>query len=339
MKTIIIHHRSNHHAKHSGYDQLVDYVVSDKISGTQYLVPYKIAKFIADKTNKSYGIYNSNSLYKDLKLVFKLFNFSTKKKVIHYLNAERDIRLVTFLKPFLNKTKVCATFHKPPSVLSEQIINKKNLSKLDGAIAVGKNQVDYLKDKYGFTKVKYIPHGIDINFFIPNDDCNKEKSILFVGQHLRDFDKFNAVVNLLEDKNIKVNVALRDDFKDKIRPSKLTTIYSSLSDDELVALYQTSTLLFLPLLDSTACNSILEAMASGLPIITSNVGGNSEYLKGTDSVLLNNESAEEILEIIVKIINDRSLQKRMSTSVRNKALDYDWKVIAKQVEEFYNKLH
>lgn len=339
MKTIIINHRSNHHAKHSGYDQLGDYVTSDKISGKQHLVPYKIAKYIAGKTNKSFGIYNSNSFYKDLKLAFKLLNFNPKKKVIHYLNAERDIRLAIRLKPYLKNTKICATFHKPPNVLHNQIKDFRLLKQLDGAIAVGDNQLSFLKDSLGLKNVVYIPHGIDVNFFIPKHDDNAEKSILFVGQHLRDFNTFNSIVSLMENKNIKVNVALREDFKTKIKPSKIVTIYTNLSDVELLQLYQKSTLLFLPLLDSTACNSILEAMACGLPIITSNVGGNSSYLKETDSVLLNNESAEDILDIITQIINDKSLQKKMGDSVRKKALNYDWKEVSKQIEVFYNQLH
>lgn len=338
MNTIIIHHRSKHHAQHSGYDQLVDYVSSTEISGKQSVVPYKLAKYFSRSVSSVYGIYDSSSFYKDFKLFFKLFRYNSEKRVIHYLNAERDIRLAMLLKPFLKNTRICATFHKPPSVLIHEIQNFKVLKKLDGAIAVGENQLDFLQNHLGINHVAYIPHGVDTQFFIPSTTTQQNtKSILFVGQHLRDFDQFNAVINALETRkiNVTVDVVLREDFRSKIKPSKLVAIHTQLTDNELLDIYQKATLLFLPLLDSTACNSILEAMACGLPIISSNVGGNSMYLEGTEAILLDLQSTAYILNKIDLIVNDEDLQKRMGDSVRKKALDYDWKVIAKQVEDFY----
>jgi len=58
-----------------------------------------------------------------------------------------------------------------------------------------------------------------------------------------------------------------------------TRWHSELTAEELRSLYQDATLLFLPLIDATANNSIVEALACGLPIISSAVGGIPAYVQ------------------------------------------------------------
>src|SRR5690606_19441014 len=114
--------------------------------------------------------------------------------IVHFLNGERDIRYLGFFKRRFPNTKFCATFHKPPNILKQSIPNPAALQKLDGAIVVGENQVDFLKNWLQLEHVVYIPHGVDSKFFIPDPTIQKDNSLLFVGQHLRDFETFNETV-------------------------------------------------------------------------------------------------------------------------------------------------
>ena len=58
-------------------------------------------------------------------------------------------------------------------------------------------KLSFIKNDLKIKNVKCIPHGIDTEYFCPNKLIeNKKKnvhSILFVGQHLRDFELFNSI--------------------------------------------------------------------------------------------------------------------------------------------------
>ncbi|WP_223549277.1 glycosyltransferase family 4 protein [Aestuariivivens sp. NBU2969] len=340
MKRLLVHHRSQHHASISGYDRLVGYIDGQLISGQQFILPYRMAKFIAQSHNQNKGIYNSSSVYKDIHLFKALFPFFNNDDVIHYLHGERDIRSIFKMKFLLKQSVVCATFHKPPEILKTQIPNPKVLKKLNGAIAVGQNQVDFLKEWLGLKTVEYIPHGVDVNFFKPGGIEKRNNRLLFVGQHLRDFEALNFCAPVLTNKikDLKIDVVLRKDFYDKVNEHEVITMHSNIDDAKLKGLYQKADLLFLPLLDVTACNSILEAMACGLPIITTNVGGNTDYLANTENVMVSKNNHEQLIEQTTMLLKDEEMLLKMGKSSREKALEYSWESIGKRVLNYYKKL-
>ena len=338
MEINAIYHRSPHHAQNSGYNRLLDYLPAHQIPSKKSAIPYRLAKFISNFTHQDYGIYDSTSIYKDMELFQKLFTSRREHCIVHYLNAERDIRFALKYKSLFKSTSFCGTFHKPPHVLKEQIKHLSYLKKMDGAIAVGINQVDFLKEWLSIDSVAYIPHGIDVEFFEPSFSQKNAHTLLFVGQHLRDFETFNKCIPIIAQrvKNLVVNVIIRKDYYVKIKPHTSITLFSDLDDTQLKKQYQDASILFLPLLDATACNSILEAMACGLPIVTNDVGGVSEYLKNTENVLVPKNDFDSLIEATVNALGDYSNLLAMSETSRAKSLDYDWNVVANQVTEFYN---
>lgn len=339
MNIFLIHHRSPHHANNSGYGRLMDYTDAKVIYGNTKF-PFRIAKILAGFHSQSMGNYNVGSVLKAIELYQLLKKHKGQKNIVHFLNGERDVRHLGFFKRNFPNTKFCATFHKPSEVLNQTIPNPKALQKLDAAIAVGTNQVDFLKNWLQLENVAYIPHGIDTEFFGPNTSVKENNSLLFVGQHLRDFDTFNKTVPKLAAAiaNLQIRVVIHPAYSSKIEPHSCVDILSDVNDEQLRTLYQQATLLYLPMLDSTACNSLLEAMACGLPIITTNVGGNANYLKNTSNILVESGNVDGFINETIALLQDELRLTNMGISSREKAIEMDWVNLLKDVNQFYQKM-
>ncbi|MBU7591450.1 glycosyltransferase family 4 protein [Metabacillus halosaccharovorans] len=83
-----------------------------------------------------------------------------------------------------------------------------------------------------------------------------------------------------------------------------------------------------------------EAMAAGLPIVTTARGGNAEVISLNDNGLVveNPENPSDFVEKISQILSDRSLMKRMGEKGREYALSlYQWDRVASNILEVWRK--
>ncbi len=83
--------------------------------------------------------------------------------------------------------------------------------------------------------------------------------------------------------------------------------------------------------------AILEALAAGLPVVATNVGGNPELVRdGENGFIVASEDAIAMGEAVLKVLSDSSLSAKMAENNRQKALrEFDIRKMCREYEELY----
>jgi len=84
-------------------------------------------------------------------------------------------------------------------------------------------------------------------------------------------------------------------------------------------------------------NAMLEAMASGLPIIAARCEGTEELIAG-NGLVIENATAEEIAKAIKILIDDRQLRNQMSIAAIQQAQQFTWELIAEKYLNLYERV-
>ena len=82
--------------------------------------------------------------------------------------------------------------------------------------------------------------------------------------------------------------------------------------------------------------TIMEAMAAGLPIIATKVGGNSYLIReGENGLLVEEKNSNELARAMIKLINDENLRQKMREKNLEDIKEKDWPIITKQITNLY----
>ncbi|WP_246062559.1 glycosyltransferase [Mesohalobacter halotolerans] len=74
--------------------------------------------------------------------------------------------------------------------------------------------------------------------------------------------------------------------------------------------------------------SVIEAMALGLPVVTTNVGGLPYLLENKkEALLVNPNNEEEMTHAILKLFDNHNLAQLLSQNGRKLAETFDWEVV------------
>ncbi|MFH1509275.1 MAG: glycosyltransferase family 4 protein [bacterium] len=93
----------------------------------------------------------------------------------------------------------------------------------------------------------------------------------------------------------------------------------------------------LPSKNEGMSNSLLEAMASGLAIITSNTGGAKEIIKD-NGIILSNRSVDAVYKSMKSICEDNKYLKKLKIASRKKAEELSWSNMANKYMTVYRSI-
>jgi phosphatidylinositol alpha-mannosyltransferase len=81
---------------------------------------------------------------------------------------------------------------------------------------------------------------------------------------------------------------------------------------------------------------LIEAMASGIPVVASRITGYDEVIQdGETGILCPPNDPGALAESLIRVLTDAALRRRLKTSGRARAELHDWSLVAAEIEEYY----
>jgi len=111
------------------------------------------------------------------------------------------------------------------------------------------------------------------------------------------------------------------------------------SNDEVPLLMAAADVFVLPSLSEGFPNVLLEAMAAGLPVVATNVGGIPELVEeGENGFLVQPEDAAGLERRLRDMLADSTLARSIGEANSRKSLGYKWEDVAAQLEGLYRQV-
>src|SRR2546426_3397625 len=196
--------------------------------------------------------------------------------------------------------------------------------------------------KRGFEpdKLKIFPRGLDTQLFHPirRDPGFFEKfgarngriRLLYVGRVSRekDLDLLGEAYRRLRDEGLSIQLCVvghgpySREFSESL-PEALFTGY--LTGKELAAAYASADIFVFPSTTDTFGNVIIEAQASGVPVIVSDSGGPKELVENNrNGLITKSHDVEDLTRAIRELVADPERRKKMGDLARESVIDRTW---------------
>jgi glycosyltransferase involved in cell wall biosynthesis len=209
-----------------------------------------------------------------------------------------------------------------------------------------------LSEKIDRTPVLVIPNGINTSVYRPEKRRDMTEIVLLSVGRLHPQKSPIRVLEILHairlNGNLPARALLIGDGPERAqleryaREQQLGTLakFTGWLDRSAVALaYRSATFLVQLSTYEGMSNVVLEALASGLPVVASRIPGNVDLVLDQENGLLfsANESCEMIAAEIVRLWKSPARWQRMSNSARiSVTAKYDWQVIASSYERLFD---
>lgn len=188
-------------------------------------------------------------------------------------------------------------------------------------------------------EISLIPNGVDLNQFSPAERDWKHPRLLSVGRvvYQKGLDLGIQALAELNDIDWKWTIAGDGKYRAELEAqaeqhgiADRIHFVGWQSKEQLAALYQQANLFVFPSRHEGMPNAVLEAMASGLPVVASEIAGSEELVVHDQTGLLfPSEDAARLREGLKKLLLDAALRKQMGSAGRARVeAEYTWSSVA-----------
>jgi len=200
-------------------------------------------------------------------------------------------------------------------------------------------------------KVYYIPNGVDLNVFKPDNSIPEQKKILYVGRFSpeKGIEMLPRIINtvlhynkelifevIASDENVPESLqktVKQFEHLQKKFPNRFIWQKEILNREELAKKYNECMMLIQPSLYESFGMTVLEAMACGKPVIVSDKGALPEVVENAGIILP--LDAKSFSKAILYLAKNYKLRARYGKRGIERSKDFSWDNIAKQTLELY----
>lgn len=196
-------------------------------------------------------------------------------------------------------------------------------------------------EEQGYSKLVYIPNSISLENYVFKQRNFETIHLLWVRSFSDIYNPLLAVkiLKTLQDEHINATLSMVG--PDNDGSLQKTTDYAKalsvevnftgkLSKEAWVSLSKNHTIFINTTNFDNMPVSVMEAMALGLPIISTNVGGMPFLINNNhDGILVNPNSVNEFVEAVKRILSNHKNTHKMTLNARKKVESYDWGVVKK----------
>jgi len=223
----------------------------------------------------------------------------------------------------------------------------------DFLIAVSETEKKIMQAENKNTVV--IPNGVDLDSFKFQDPNlrfkKKEKTVLFIGDFkwVQNRDAFARIIREIwphiesRAQSLKFRIKLWVVGKNipnnvkKIRSKNI--IIDQNAPDNTPFIFQKADLLLAPIkIGGGSSYKILEAMASGCPVVTTNLGAESLGAINNKEIIVS-DNEKRIADKVIELFEHKEFYSEISTQAARLIKErFDWKIIVRRLEEVYRKV-
>lgn len=186
------------------------------------------------------------------------------------------------------------------------------------------------------------PNGYNPNEFYVGDKYKTREKLNwpkddFIVSFVGTFNKRKGIERLSDAIDLINSESLASCFigKGEIRPKCKNVLFQGRLQHEQIAEYLIASDVFvLPTTNEGCCNAIVEAIACGVPVISSDLSFNDDILDTSYSIRIDPMNTEEIAEAIKELMNNKEKCERMANAAKEKAKELTIESRAKRILTF-----
>ncbi len=289
-----------------------------------------------------------------LRLLFEIFRF--KPEIFYYnisatpLGALKDFIVIGLVRPFVWRVVVhmrgghFGRFYESANILIKLLV-RWYLVKCDRIIVQSENLKKQFLNLVPESKIFVVPNPASSDLFNIKPNL-MGKNILFIG-HLSKAKGWTDLLKVLPEilelhkdaKVIAVGSKIKNEtnivwvdgedpdevFEEYIRKNRLEDrfeFYENVSGKEKVGIFERASLFVLPSYSEGFPMAVLEAMAAGLPVISTVVGAIPEFLP-KENPIVEPGDLKSLRWAILKVLEDENLRFELSRINREKAWEFE----------------